>query len=103
MRVLFFGTSDFAVPTLETLADSSEHEVLAVVTQPDRPSGRGLHVAESAVKHAALQRGLPVLQPRRVKEEAFLVEARALAPDALVLAAFGQIIPQALLDLPPYG
>src|ERR1043165_7656768 len=103
MRILFFGTSDFAVPTLEALGDSRDHEILAVVTQPDRPSGRGLHVADSAVKHEALKRGLPILQPRRVREEAFLEEARALAPDALVLAAFGQIIPQALLDLPPFG
>jgi len=103
MRVLFFGTSDFAVPSLERLAESPRHGVIAVVTQPDRPHGRGLRLQQSPVKRAALARGLPVLQPRRVRSPRFLEKARELRPDALALAAFGQIIPQELLDLPPFG
>ena len=103
MRVLFIGTAEFAVPSLEALAESGRYEVLAVVTQPDRPQGRGLKVAYSPVKHAALRLGLPVFQPKRVRSERFLQEARALEPEALALAAFGQIIPQPLLDLPPKG
>src|SRR5688572_25213566 len=94
MRVLFFGTAEFAVPSLEALAESGRHEVLAVVTQPDRAQGRGLKVAYSPVKQAALRLGLPVMQPRRVRSEQFLREARELQPEALALAAFGQIIPQ---------
>lgn len=103
MQVLFFGTSDFAVPTLEALVASKKHRVIAVVTQPDRPQGRGRRLAASPVKVAALRHGLEVLQPRRVRTPGFLEQARALKPDALVLAAFGQIIPPELLDLPPFG
>ncbi len=103
MRVLFFGTSDFAVPSLDALVGSERHQVLAVVTQPDRPKGRGLQMTFSPVKQVALRHGLSVLQPRRVRAESFLAQARDLRPDALALAAFGQIIPQALLDLPPRG
>lgn len=103
MRVLFFGTSDFAVPTLEALVASEKHRVIAVVTQPDRPRGRGQQVAASPIKVAALRHGLEVLQPHRVRSPGFLEQARALKPDVLVLAAFGQIIPQELLDLPPFG
>jgi methionyl-tRNA formyltransferase len=103
MRVLFFGTSDFAVPSLDALVASGRHQVISVVTQPDKPAGRGQHVAMSPVKHAALRHILPVLQPKRVRRPEFLEVARELKPDVLALAAFGQIIPQALLDLPPYG
>jgi methionyl-tRNA formyltransferase len=103
MKVLFLGTSDFAVPTLEALAASDKHSVLAVVTQPDKPQGRGLHLVESPVKKVAGRMGLHVLQPRRVRAESFLESAIIMAPDVLVLAAFGQIIPQFLLDLPPFG
>src|SRR5688500_5670731 len=103
MRVLFFGTAEFAVPSLEALAESDRHTVLAVVTQPDKAQGRGLKVAYSPVKRAALRLDLPVMQPRRVRSEQFLAQARELQPEALALAAFGQIIPQPLLDLPPKG
>ena len=103
MRVLFFGTAEFAVPSLEMLVESGRHEVLAVVTQPDKPQGRGLKVAYSPVKHTALRLGLPILQPKRVRSQSFIIQARELQPEALALAAFGQIIPQALLDLPPKG
>jgi methionyl-tRNA formyltransferase len=102
VRVVFFGTAEFAVPSLEALQEAGQ-EVLAVVTQPDKPQGRGLRLEASPVKKAAERQGLPVLQPRRVRAESFLTRMRALAPDVLALAAFGQIVPQALLDLPPLG
>lgn len=103
MRILFFGTADFAVPSLDALVASGRHEVIAVVTQPDKPQGRGQQMAGTPIKRAALGYNLPLHQPRRVRSAAFLELARTLKPDALALAAFGQIIPQALLDLPPYG
>ncbi len=102
MRIVFFGTAEFAVPSLRALI-AAEHEILAVVTQPDKPQGRGQQLVASPVKQAALSLGIAVMQPRRVRAEAFLIKMRALAPDALALAAFGQVIPQTLLDLPPYG
>src|SRR5437868_6118016 len=102
LRVVFFGTADFAVPSLEALLEAG-HSVLAVVTQPDKPQGRGRQPAASPVKQAAARHGLPVMQPRRVRAESFLAAMRDLAPDVLALAAFGQIVPQALLDLPPLG
>ncbi len=102
MRILFFGTSEFAVPTLEALI-ASRHEVISVVTQPDKPTGRGLQVSTSPVKRTALDHNIPVLQPRRVRSTEFLEVAESLNPDVLVLASFGQIIPQRLLDLPKVG
>ena len=102
MRVVFFGTAEFAVPSLEALL-SAGHEILAVVTQPDKPQGRGRQMIASPVKQAAERRGLPVLQPRRVRFESFLAKMRELSPDVLALAAFGQVIPQPLLDIPPLG
>lgn len=104
MRVLFFGTSAFAVPTLQALHDAApRHTLLGVVTQPDRPSGRGRQVRMSPVKELALRLGYLVHQPERVRRKPFPAEAAALAPDALVVVSFGQIIPQTLLDLPRYG
>lgn len=102
LRVVFFGTAEFAVPSLEALV-SAGHHVLGVVTQPDKPKGRGLQLVPSPVKQAALRLGLPVMQPRRVRSEKFIEEIRLLKPDVLALAAFGQIIPDALLQLPPLG
>src|SRR5258708_3163755 len=96
LRVGFFGTAEFAVPCLIALLDGG-HQVPGVGTQPDRPQGRGQRVTPSPVKLAALSRGLPVLQPRRVRAESFIAKMRELAPDVLALAAFGQIVPQALL------
>ncbi len=102
LRTVFFGTADFAVPCLMALLEAG-HEVVAVVTQPDKPQGRGMQLASSPVKKAAERHGLTVLQPRRVRSEAFIAKMRVIAPDVLTLAAFGQIVPQALLDLPPLG
>ena len=105
MRVLLFGTTPFAVPSLLALLDSPDHEVLGVVTQPDRPSGRGLQVQQSAVKKAVLERRpeMPILQPERARRKEFVAQVAEIAPDALVVAAFGQILPQRLLDIPKYG
>lgn len=102
LRTVFFGTADFATPSLTALLEAG-HEVVAVVTQPDRPQGRGMQLTASPVKKAAERHGLPVLQPRRVRSAAFIAKMRELAPDVLTLAAFGQIVPQELLDLPPLG
>ncbi len=103
MRIVFFGTSAFAVPSLEALVASDSHAVAAVVTQPDRPSGRGMALAESPVKRCALAHGIPVLQPERVRRKPFPETLRNLQPDVLVVVSFGQIIPQAVLDLAPHG
>jgi methionyl-tRNA formyltransferase len=103
LRVVFFGTAELACATLEALAADPRFQVLAVVTQPDKPRGRDLQVQPSAVKATALKLNLSVLQPRRAREPAFVEEVRALSPDVGVVVAYGQILPQALLDVPPHG
>jgi methionyl-tRNA formyltransferase len=103
MRLLFMGTSPFAVPTLHRLIESPDYDVQAVVTQPDRPAGRGGKMAASPVKEAAVTAGLPLLQPEKVRAKEFVQIIRDLAPDAIVVAAFGQIIPQRILDIPVLG
>lgn len=102
MRILFMGTPEFSVPTLSCLAQS-EHEVIGVVTQPDKPKGRHGAVQYTPVKARALELGITVYQPARVRAEEFLEVVRGLQPDAIVVIAFGQILPQALLDIPRYG
>jgi methionyl-tRNA formyltransferase len=102
LRVLFFGTPAFATPTLTRLFESA-HQVVAVVTQPDRRRGRGQHVTPGAVKALASGRALPILQPERLGDESFLGLVRALAPDVGVVAAYGRLLPQVLLDLPARG
>ncbi|MCD8123291.1 MAG: methionyl-tRNA formyltransferase [Clostridiales bacterium] len=102
MRIVFMGTPDFSVPTLKSLLDS-RHQVIAVVTQPDKPKGRGRAVAMSPVKECALEHGIPVYQPVRARDETFIREMEALAPDVMVVIAFGQILSQDLLDVPRYG
>lgn len=102
LKLIFFGTAEFAVPSLAALLEAG-HEILAVVTQPDKPQGRGMKLTASPVKLAAEAVGLTVLQPRRVRAETFVARMRELQPDILVVAAFGQVIPQSLLDLPPLG
>ena len=102
VRIVFFGTPDFAVPTLRTLLDSP-HPVVAVVTQPDRPKGRGQRVSESPVKALAQARGLPVLQPGRLREPEFVETLRALQPDLGVVAAYGKLLPEEILSLPRHG
>ena len=102
LRVVYFGTPAFALPTLEALI-ASPHNVVAAVTQPDRPRGRGQQISDAPVKATAVAHGIPVLQPDRLKDPAFLDRIRALAPDVGVVAAYGRILPQALLDLPRLG
>lgn len=102
MRIVFMGTPDFAVPTLRALLNSP-HQVVGVVTQPDRPKGRGQELAASPVKQLALQRGIPILQPLKMKDPAFLEALAAWKPDLIVVAAFGRILPKLVLDLPPKG
>jgi len=101
MRVIFLGTGRLGLPTLEALARSDEHELLAVITRPDRPAGRGLKLRPSPVKELAESLRLPVLQPERVNEE--VQKIRALKPDVLVVAAYGQILSKELLDVPKRG
>lgn len=102
MRILFMGTPDFAVASLAALADAG-HEICAVVTQPDRPSGRGYKLAPPAVKTAALERGLQVFQPETLKNEALLPLLEQTRPDAVVVAAYGKLLPQYVLGFPPLG
>lgn len=102
MRIVFFGTPHFAVPTLQALL-TSRHAVCGVVTQPDRPRGRGQRVSESPVKALAGARGLPVLQPDRLRDPAVADALRAWGPDLGVVAAYGKLIPEAILALPPHG
>ncbi len=102
MRLVFLGTPEFAIPTLEQLVEAGHH-VLEVVTQPDRPRGRGQKESAPPVKQAALRLGLPVYQPERIRRPEALDRLRALAPDAMVVVGYGQIIPQAVIDIPPHG
>ena len=98
MKLVFMGTPEFAASSLRALVKQQKHEILAVVTQPDRPKGRGHKLMMSAVKEYALAVNLPVLQPERVKDPAFMEEMKRLSPDLIVVAAFGQFLPKALLD-----
>lgn len=102
MRVVFMGTPDFAVGTLEAVIKAG-HEVAAVVTQPDKPKGRGGAVAMSPVKQCAIRHELPVLQPQRAKDAGFIEVLRQLAPEVIVVVAFGQILPEAIISMPKYG
>jgi methionyl-tRNA formyltransferase len=102
MRLVFLGTPAFAVPTLESLVGAG-YDVLSVVTQPDRPSGRGQRLAASPVKEAALRLGLPVYQPERMRRPEAVAALAGLRPDAMVIVGYGQILPQTVLDIPPHG
>ena len=101
-RIIFMGTPDFAVPSLKALLDSGEN-VVCVITQPDRPKGRGRKLTPPPIKELALQAGLPVLQPEKIREEGFLAKLKELNPDLIVLTAYGRILPAALINLPPHG
>ena len=102
LRIGFFGTPEFAVPTLAALA-ASRHRVVGVVTQPDRPRGRGQHLSAGPVKRLALEHGLPVLQPEKMRDETFLAALRALDADLGVVAAYGRILPDVILAIPRLG
>lgn len=102
MRVAFLGTPEFAVPTLEHLV-AHGHDVAAVFTQPDRPKGRGQELAASPVKLAAQRLNLPIHQPERIRRPENVDLLRSLSLDAMVVVGYGQIIPQSIIDIPPYG
>ena len=103
LRIVFCGTPEFAVPSLRRLAERPEFSVEAVITQPDRPRGRGQHVSSSPVKEAALEIGLHVYQPETIKSESAQEFLKRVAPDAVVIIAYGQIIPARLLTIPRLG
>lgn len=100
MRLIFFGSSNFSIPVLEALVQN--HEVLAVITQPDRPKGRGLKVQPTPVKEWAKKRGLNVFGPEKLEGE-FIKALLAFMPEAIVVASYGKLIPKSILDLPPFG
>ncbi|MDD4370510.1 MAG: methionyl-tRNA formyltransferase [Anaerostipes sp.] len=101
MKVIFMGTPEFAVPTLEKLIE--QHEVLAVVSQPDKQKGRGKKVLMTPVKEKAVEHDLLVLQPERARDEEFTAKLQELKPDVIVVVAYGQILPESILNIPKYG
>lgn len=103
MRIVFMGTPDFAVGSLHALCESGKHEILAVVTQPDRPKGRGNKLLQTPVKEYALEQGLTVYQPQKVKTPEFVELLHELQPELIVVAAFGQFLSKEILELPKYG
>ena len=102
MRIVFMGTPDFSVGTLEALIEAG-HEVVLAVTQPDKPKGRGKEVQFSPVKETALAHGIPVFQPRRVRDPECVEELGKYRADVMVVIAFGQILPKEILEMTPYG
>lgn len=103
MRIVFMGTPDFAVGSLQALCESGKHEILAVVTQPNRPKGRGNKLLQTPVKEYALEQGLTVYQPQKVKTPEFVELLHELQPELIVVAAFGQFLSKEILELPKYG
>lgn len=103
MRIVFMGTPDFAVGSLQALCESGKHEIVGVVTQPDRPKGRGNKMLMTPVKEYALAQGYTVYQPQKVKTEEFVQVLRTLQPELIVVAAFGQFLSKEILELPKYG
>ena len=101
-RIVFMGTPEFAVPSLEALLGAG-YPVAGVVTGPDKPRGRGREVSPTAVKSAALKHGVSVLQPEALADPSFVDAVRRLAPDLIVVVAYGRLLPKAVLDLPPLG
>ncbi len=102
MRILFMGTPDFAVPCLNALIENN-YEICGVVTQPDKPKGRGHKLTPPPVKECALSRNIPVFQPETLKNEAFKEELTTLAPDIIIVVAYGKILPEYIIDYPKYG
>ncbi|NMC14584.1 MAG: methionyl-tRNA formyltransferase, partial [Chloroflexi bacterium] len=101
MRIIFMGSPEFALPSL--IALSQQYHIVGVITQPDRPAGRGKILTPSPVKMQALTLNLPVIQPEKIKEPSIFDQIKTWQPDLIVVAAFGQILRQNLLDLPPLG
>ncbi|NLK20951.1 MAG: methionyl-tRNA formyltransferase [Epulopiscium sp.] len=102
MKVVFMGTPEFAVPSLKKLIEE-KYNIIAVVTQPDRPKGRGKKTLPPPVKQLALEENIPVFQPERVKDSEFIETMKSLSPDLIIVIAFGQILPKEILDMPRFG
>src|SRR5687767_11260972 len=103
LRTIFFGTAELACASLGALAQADFRQLLAIVTQPDKPKGRDLKLQPTPVKAEALKLGLRVMQPGKARAAEFIEELAALKPDLIVVAAYGQILPQSILDLPRFG
>ena len=103
MRIVFMGTPDFAVGSLAALAECGKYEIVGVVTQPDRPKGRGNKMLMTPVKEYAISKGYEVYQPQKVKTPEFVQILRDMQPDLIVVAAFGQFLSQEILSMPKYG
>jgi methionyl-tRNA formyltransferase len=103
LKIIFMGTPELAGKSLDALLHWTDCQVVAVVTQPDQPKGRGLKLVPSPVKEIALRENIPVFQPQRAREENFIQQLCELAPDLIAVAAYGQILPQSILDLPRFG
>jgi methionyl-tRNA formyltransferase len=101
MRIVFMGSPQFSVPSLEAI--SSHYEIIGVFTQPDRPAGRGRKLQASEVKTASLDLGIPVFQPKKIRQEDAVAQLVALSPDLIIVAAYGQILSQSILDIPRLG
>lgn len=102
LRIIFMGTPDFAVPSLQALIDGPD-QIVAVICQPDKQRGRGRKLAAPPTKILALEHNIPVLQPQTIRTDSFLEEIKSLAPDLIIVAAYGKILPGKLLHLPPFG
>lgn len=102
LKIVFMGTPEFAVPSLKMLVEEG-YEVVAVITQPDRPKGRGKRLAAPPVKEYAVKKGIPVLQPDKIKTPEFISELRSMGPDLLVTVAYGKILSKEILNIPPMG
>ena len=103
MRVVFCGTGEIGLPALKALLDSGKYEVPGVITQPDKPAGRDLKPRASAIKQLAVERGIPVHQPPKLRDAASLEMLQSLKPDVMVVVAYGQILPKSVLELPRLG
>jgi len=103
MKILFMGTPDFALFSLKALVESKKHEICGVITQPDKPKGRGYALLPPPVKVYALDQGLPVYQPNTLKDEAFATLLNELSPDLIAVTAYGKILPKNVIDYPKYG
>ncbi|PYJ10107.1 MAG: hypothetical protein DMF06_07480 [Verrucomicrobia bacterium] len=101
MRIVFIGTGEIGVPVLRWLQSSPEHQLVGVITQPDKPAGRDQRIEAPPIKVALAGSDVPILQPARVKHEEAVAEIRALAPDVIVVIAYGQILPRTVLEIPP--
>ena len=103
MKVLFMGTPDFAVPCLSAIVEDGANQVVGVVSQPDKPKGRGHKMQYTPVKEKALQYNIPVFQPETLRNNSFESELRELNPDVIVVVAYGQLLPEYVLNYPKYG